>query len=714
MNKSNIKHFKKTLLATAFSLSFVPHVYAEESEQNEANTIETISVVARGRVETIQSVPDSVTAFSSDMIENSRITNFRDVADMTPNLTQLDNFRPGLARITIRGLITPQVGDPPIAFVVDGVTSPDLEFINQDLVDIERIEVMRGAQGALYGRGAIGGAVIVTTKKPTEDLEGTIKASIESGNTYNLNGVVSGSLNDADTAFFRVGGYIKDSDGLIDNEYSGEEADPFEESSLFGQLEFELTDDTTLNFRGRTTSSEAGFAYYQGVSEDTIEDFSIETSQNIINEDERDVYELSAKLTTDYELGTFEFITAYSESENVHFYDGDYSADPTFIDEEDLFRAPFGTEGIYDIESLTVESRFISHSDQDFRWSVSAFYQERDRDTAVHFYDDFTDAEILTRSDFANEAPYFSIIDNNSSAAWALAGQVNYDLTPKWELTGALRYDFDERESFDPTNKESTYAKKDFSQLQPKVTVAYQVKENVLLYTGYSKGFRSGGFNEPAEGISRDFDKEVSDSYELGFKTTLLDGKVLLNGAAFLIEQDDAQFTNFNVDTFTLENLSIDEVETTGLELEVAVAATESLDIRLSAGIVDSEIMAFASRPDLIGESQFYVPEYNYSLSLNHYFELENDWSIVSRADIQIDGPKSFSIDIPEVKSSSYTYVNAGIGLKSESFTVQVYADNLTDERAIEDIFLFGDGITDLARQPNKPRSYGVEVIYNF
>ncbi|MDG2392161.1 MAG: TonB-dependent receptor, partial [Thalassotalea sp.] len=98
----------------------------------------------------------------------------------------------------------------------------------------------------------------------------------------------------------------------------------------------------------------------------------------------------------------------------------------------------------------------------------------------------------------------------------------------------------------------------------------------------------------------------------------------------------------------------------------------------------------------------------------NHYFDLNSDWAIISRASVQITGPQAFDIEIPDVESESATFVNAGLGLKSENFTVQVYADNLTDERSIEDIFLYGDGVTDLARQPNKPRSYGVEVIYNF
>ncbi len=714
MSRYNKIRFRKTLLASAVTLSCINYVHAQEQQQTVTDTIEKISVISRGRVESIQNVPDSVTAFSAETIEKSRITNFRDVANLTPNLSQLDNFRPGLARITIRGLITPQVGDPPLAFVVDGVTAPDLEFINQDLVDIERIEVMRGAQGALYGRGAIGGAVIVTTKKPIEDFEGKIKGSIGNGNTYNLNAVVSGSLNDENTAYFRAGGYIKDTDGLIKNTYTGDYADPLKEQSVFSQLEFELSEDTSINLKGKYTSSEAGFAYYQGVSDDTIEDFSINTSQNIINQDERDVYELSAKLTQHYDLGQFEFVTAYSNSENEHFYDGDYSADATFIDEDGFFRAPFATEGLYDIESLTLESRFISQSDQTFRWSVSAFYQQRDRDTAVLFYDDFTDAEILTRADFANDEPYLSIIDNNSSDAWALAGQFNYDINEQLELTGAMRYDHDTRESFDPTNKDATYAKKTFSQLQPKVTLAYQMNDDLLLYTGYSRGFRSGGFNEPADGISRTFDKEISDSYEIGFKTALFNNKVTLNGAAFIIEQDDAQFTQFNIDTFTLENLSINEVQTKGLELEAAFAATSNLSINLSAGIVDSEIKRFALRPELAGRPQFWVPEYNYGLSANHNLALNGEWSLFSRAELLIEGPKTFSIDIPDVESSRYTYLNAGVGLKSEQWSVQVYVDNLTDERAIEDIFLLADGVTDLVRQPNKPRSYGIELSYQF
>ena len=708
------KVFNKSLLACAISTAFITVVHAEESiKEPTASGIEVIEVTARGRVETIQSVPDSVTAFSADDIERSRISNFRDVADMTPNLSQLDNFRPGIARITIRGLITPQVGDPPLAFVVDGVTAPDLEFINQDLVDIERIEVMRGAQGALYGRGAVGGAVIVTTKQPLEDFEGTVKGSVGNGNTYNLNGVLSGSLNSADTAYFRVGGYTKSTDGLINNEFLNTEADHLKEESVFSQFQFELTDDTSINLRGRYTTSEAGFAYYQGVEQDNYQDFDVEVSQNVLNLDKRDVFELSARLVQSYDLGTFEFITAYNQSDNDHFYDGDYSADPTFIDEPDFFRAPFATQGEFDVESTTVETRFTSQNDQQFRWAVSAFFQQRDRASEVNFYDDFFGDIPLKQEDFL-PSDIYNLFVKNSSTAWGVAGQVNYDITSELELTGALRYDEDKRESFDPNFKDVTFAEDTFSQAQPKVTLAYQMQPSLLIYTGYSKGFRSGGFNEPAPGINRTFDKEVSDSFEAGFKSTLLDNKLTLNAAIFIIDQDDAQITQFNVDTFTLENLAIDKVSTSGVEVEAAYQATENLDIKLSAGLIDSQIKEFTDRPELEGESQVWVAEYNYALSVNHYYELSGDWSLVSRADLQVNGPQYFDIEVPELESSESVFINVGLALKTDDLTFQVYVDNLTDERTIEDIFLYGDGVTEYARMPNKPRSYGVEVIYNF
>lgn len=677
--------------------------------------LERIEVTARGRVETLQSVPDSITAFSSKDIQAARISSLSDLAALTPNLGALDNFRPGLTRINIRGLITPQVGDAPLAFVVDGVTAPDIEFINQGLVDIERIEVMRGAQGALYGRGAIGGAVLITTKRPGDELEGKVNLDIGNGEKRALDAVLTGQLGHLDDAYFRVGGRISRFNGLIDNTFSGTKADGLDEDAAFGQLQFDLFDFTVLTLNAKYANTEAGFAYYQPIEADQLNDFSIVTSQNIMNLDEREVVELSAHLSQMYDLGELEVILASSRSSDQHFYDGDYTADPTVIFDGDfLLRAPFASAGKNDVDAWTVETRFTAEPVDKFRWSLSAFYQDKERDNQIDFLDDIPGDVQKKRADFSDSDVYLTIADINSSQAWAVAGQANIDVTSKLELTLALRYDSDSRESYDPFNAEETFAKKRFDQWQPKVSLAYQLSNEQLIYAGYSKGFRSGGFNEPAPDISRTFDKELSDSYELGMKDSYWSGAVSLNASVFYIEQANAQITQFNVDTLTLENLGIDEVEIKGAEVEVNYAISSSLSTRVGFGIVDSEIIEFDSFPTLEGLSQVWVSDYNASAALNYSGEIGENWLLDSHIGISLIGPRYYNIDAPELKTGSAAFVNANVRLTCDDWHFQLYADNLFDKRMAEDVFLLGDGVSEFVRQPNTPRQFGVELGYQF
>jgi iron complex outermembrane receptor protein len=134
-----------------------------------AQSDDSVVVVSGRRVEqTLRDVPASLTVVQAAEIARAGLVKLRDVADLAPNFSMLDNYRPGLDRIQMRGLITPQVGDPPVAFVIDGVTAPSPEFVTQPLFDIARVEVLRGAQGALYGRSSLGGALTIYTAPPTE------------------------------------------------------------------------------------------------------------------------------------------------------------------------------------------------------------------------------------------------------------------------------------------------------------------------------------------------------------------------------------------------------------------------------------------------------------------------------------------------------------------------------------------------------------------
>jgi len=708
MNRLRTAIMSMAALVAAMGGTYTGSAWAQDQESS-GLVLEEVIVTSRRWAENLQDIPESITAFTADMIDSARIRTFRDIADLTPSLEQLDNFRPGLARIQIRGLITPQVGDPPLAFVVDGITAPDLEFINQELFDIERIEVLRGAQGAIYGRGAIGGAVNIVTKQPTDELEGNFTASYANGSSFRASGAVSGPIAE-DKVYFRLGAYYQDSDGLIDNVFLGEEADFFDEYSVLGLLKFNLSDMTFLDVHARFTSTEAGMGYFQNVSEDTIEDFSIQTSQNVPGLDERDVYEINAKLENDFEFATLELIGGYNGAEDTAFSDSDYSAVPSDF----IYHFAGAQESLLDLDAWTFEGRLTSSGDGPLQWAMSAFYQDRQRNTVFNAYDDPYGDQRMTRQDFTDDLLLYTILDDNSSSAWAVSGQVKYDISERLEVTGALRYDQDKRQSFDERDKDLTFAAETFSEWQPKASLAYAVSDTTLVYAGYSRGFRSGGFNEFHPDIQRVFDKEVSDSFDLGFKMSFPDQRLTLNGSVFLINQDDAQVTLFNIDTFTLENISVDEVQSKGFEVELFFNAMDGLDFSLNGGIVDSEIQAFAAWPDLVGSSMPHVSEYSINAAVDYFRPVSDTFNFVLYTAVRQVGPRIFDFAIPDIESSSGTFVDARIGLENETWSISVFADNLFDERSIEDLFLFDDGVVDLPRLPNKPRLYGVEVRYFF
>jgi iron complex outermembrane receptor protein len=699
-----------TALIVPSILLFVANSQLVAAEESLDKPFEKIVVTARGRAESLQEIPESITSFNAEQIERAGIKSFRDVADLTPNLSQLDNFRPGLARIQIRGLITPQVGDAPLAFVVDGITASDLEFMNQQLFDIERIEILRGAQGALYGRGAIGGAVNITTRRPTNDFEARVSTSFASGNDIRLSGVASGAVVE-DKAYFRVGAYRRDYDGQLDNTFLNQSVDFHEENSVFGKLSIDISDESILDLNVRLTNTESGIGYYQAVDFDTVEDFSLQVEHNVPGLDTRDLSEFSARFSHEFEASTLELIAGHSESDQNGFSDADYSNKESDFDG---FYYASAQENILKVKSTTFEARLKSNDDTRLRWAVAAFMQERSRDSEYHNYDDLVGNQPMYRSDFDDSLIAFSILDDNSSSAWALSTQLNYDLTEQIEVTAALRYDTDDRESFDSRFVEDTFEQKTFSELQPKFSIAYQMNTDTLFYGGYSRGFRSGGFNEPHPDISRTFDKEISDSFEVGLKTTVLDGNGTFNFALFRIDQENAQVTRFNGDTFTLENISVDDVSTQGIEFELSVQASDNLTLMANGGIIDSDIQAFAERPDLIGYSLPHVADYNLNLVAEYEYALSSELELILRADVNHTGPRIFSFDIADIESSKQTILNLRATFEAQDWSVTAFADNLTDERQVEDLVLLGNSVVTLGRFPNIGSSFGVQFNYDF
>ena len=705
---------------------------AAVSAQVEAQSlIEELVVTSRKRAETLQEVPDSITAFGRDQIESAGIKGFDDFANLTPNLSLNEGYRPGAAKITIRGMITPQVGDAPIAYVIDGVTAPSIDFINQDLFAIERIEVLRGPQGALYGKGAVGGAINITTRQPGNEIEGQLKATVANGGTTGLNGFVSGPIVE-DKLLYQLGASYYDKQGLIDNTFLDKEIDFSERKTVQAMLQTMVNDDLTIDFRAKYADSEDGIGNYSVApfeainANDNIED--LDPSANILGVSERDIFEASIKADLWTELGELSFVLGYNDVSEEAFSDGDYTNQAT--DYANYFYAG-AQETVYDVESYTAEFRITGDSEV-FEWQAGAYYQDRKTNSEFNWFSDWEGDTARDRGSFDIPASEFAmptsaldfdadfdteyaytILDENSSESWAVFAQADYDFNDHWSMAVALRYDEDKRESFDRRQKNASKASKTFSETQPKLQVTYNWDQDLMTYFSASKGFRSGGFNEYDPTIIRIFDKEVSENVELGFKWVTWGGAMTLSGAMFQIDIADTQFTRLNLDTFTLENLGIDESTSKGVEIEAVVQPAEGLRFNFGYGYSDAEIDKFTADPslgDIEGNQVPGVHKYNVNLGVEYATALNEGMDVTLRADYIRKGPLAWELD-NVIKSDTSDFVNLRAGIQTESYDVTVFVENATDERVATEAFFGASGV---ARMPNMPRFYGIEASYNF
>ena len=714
------------IYAVIFSLFITAPVPAQ-------SILEEVTVTARKRTENLQKIPDAVTVFDSELIQGARIENIKDFAELTPNLNVSSNWRPGLNFVSIRGLITPQVGEAPLSFVVDGITVPNLEFVNQGLHDIERIEVLRGPQGALYGKNAIGGAINIITRQPSDEMSGVVQASYGEGDDVRFSGALSGPLAQ-DRVYYRVSANYRDYNGQIENSFTDRKVDYIDDQyGLQGLLRFNISAQTTLDLQGRYSNATQGTNYMSFIQLDQLEDFSIAPDQNAIGIDEAVLWNVSAKFDHEAEHGNFTLVAGFNKSADDQFSDADFG---NLGEAEANFFFPSTQINAVDEKSITIEGRFSSTEDARLRWLIGGFYESRERKVQFDQIYDFPGTTIVTREDvipflvrsnFVNPDDLWVTVfptdgerTNQDTDAFAFFSQVNYDLTDVVELTVALRYDEEKREAIDERRRFTTDSKVEdtFKELQPKASITWQATDDILLSATYSRGFRSGGFNEYATTVQRNYSKETSDTFEIGAKTTWFDGRLRFNLAAFYIEQENAQFTRFNSSTFTLENLNVEEVEIKGAEVELGAIPVENLDIAFGVGWIDNEItnnngIDVFTGLDLaatVGNTMPYVSDFNLNGSITYTYQL-GALELKPRVSFNTLGPRSFDIfNSLTGKSDTHTFVNATMGLATKNWLVSVYADNVFNEDAPETVFFFNP----LIRFPNQPRQVGVQARLQF
>ncbi len=647
--------------------------------------LEEVVVTARQRAENLSEVPDSITAFTAEAIERRGIESIEDALSFVPSVSFVNAQDAGLSSISIRGIGQVRNGEPPVAIVIDGVQLSSADQIKQVLTDVERIEVLKGPQGALYGRNAIGGAIVIETKKPSNDLGGRVTLTAGNGNERTVEGVLSGPIV-ADAAGFRLVAGYSDFDGVIDNVTLNRKVDFHESKYARGKLLVDTGGPWSLDVTGSWSDFDGGASWYIPVPDGQPNNTSIPVQADELGHSARELKDISAKLDVDVGGMSLRSVTAASKVEVSLFEDLDWMPQSLLAAAQDR-----------KVDSWSQELRLTSASEQRVRWVGGLYYLETDRDT---------DTTLLIPPRPFLTVP--AVRSTESSEAAAAFGQLNIDITDPLELTLALRYDREQRTLTDRLaggERDTT-----FDAWQPKVSLAYKLTD-VTFYGTAARGFRSGGFNAPNTIFQPIYDSELTTSYELGTKSSWLGGRLHADAAVFLTRYDDQQ--QFVLSGATQGIVNVDESEIRGVELELRARPTASLELAASFSVMDSEIKKYNGAAAIAGNE---VPlTYGWSSNLSAQYTFD-----VGPAEVSLWGGYERRSDLywhidNADRQEAVNLANARLTVALSSWRATLWAQNLFDEKYTEEFFAneYLGGFSDI-RYPGTPRRYGVSLTYQF
>lgn len=725
-------------LAGASAVALAGPAWAQDAgapadDEERISTVEQITVTARRREETVQDIPAAVSAFTETEIESAGITSARDFIALTPNVTLVETQNAGNAFVVIRGISQARNSEPSVAVIIDGFQQTNPAQFSQELVEIQQIEVLRGPQGALYGRNAIGGAINITTKGPTDSWEARVLAGVDNGPGYTLSARASGPI--TDTLGFSGGIRWRDTEGYRENEFLNEDADPVENLSGRGRLVWEPDSNWTFDLRGSFDQLDTQALFFVIDPNNDVNNTSIPITVNNPGQNERDIYTAGLQIQYDSDFGTFTSTTTWDSLEEILTGDA-FDFRPI---EDSFFFGLLGFDlnqsQFLDVENISQEFRFVSPDDRRIRYIAGAYLVSTDRFISTgNLIDTGNGVTPVFRTPSTNpDNPQFTFLaDEQNNFAWAVFGDVTADITDRLELSVSLRYDEDEREQTTLTPPEfldlvnvpgfppattGEVRTETFEELQPKVTLRYAAFDNVSVYASYSRGFRSGGFNQTGVGaiafdtgflgVNDIFEAEVADTFEAGFKSTWWDGRLTLNGAGYRTVSENGYFFVFLPANSTQNLGNIDEAEFIGFELDGVAQLTDDLSVNFGIGFTDSEITEFAD-PAAVGNEAPLVSEYTINLGAQYLRPLGGTGlDLRSRVDYQRIGDtywEPFNVTVRD----PVDLVDLRVGVETDTWALTAWSKNLFDTEYNAEFspggFLF----------PALPRRYGAEVSYRF
>ena len=711
-------------------------VLAQAATAAPADTVQDIVVTATRSAVSLSKIAASVSAISADQIGAGGIKDIGSLALAIPNLSVGDQF--GVNRTFIRGIGLTSIdlgADGAVAFLQDGVLIARPAAQLTGFYDVERVEVLRGPQGTLYGRGATAGAINLITKKPTEELSGYARSSYGNYNAVVLEGGVGGALV-GDKVLARVSGKYDRRDGYGKNLFTGSDVDNRDAYAIRGSLLFKASDDLDLlisadhfnekdnnyafHYFGPTVARENALGSILGG--DTIVTRAAKLG---IPVNYRDIYSDQEALNRRHGTsvtGTLEWRPGDWNIKSITGY-----RDFTRFNRDDLDASNvwmFGQNN-YDEKSTTFSQEFIGTMKGDnFDLLVGASYFHETLDGSVQV--PLINLGLL----FGAPANTFNSQNYLQSGrvtinAYGVYAQGSYSVTDKLKLTAGARYSYEKRRgvgSFEFLGVTPTDKEKGWGAVTPTLSINYQADDQTLLYASVTRGFKSGVINV---GSKNDvINPEYAWGYEAGIKTSGLDGRVAGSLAAFYIDYSDLQVGFVGADS-VVTTVNAASARNYGLELEVRTKPVANWNFDLFATYLNAKYKDFVTGDyrqgfklvNLAGNRLSNAPEFSFRASTDYTIPI-GDASINLRADVNWQDRVFFTeFNNADATQAAFTTINAGVKYTSANgmWTVDAWGRNLANKFIISNNIITAPLYSSIrVGSLAPPRTYGVTLGMNF
>lgn len=739
------RNLRRLLMLGVAGVLMMPGVYSAAAQEDQAakdqedvRKLNTVMVTARKREESLQEIPESLAVLPAAELEQKDINNIDDIGLRITNLN-LGTRADGNPNVTIRGVGS--FGNTQgVGFYIDGVqifTDASAEF-----GEIERLEVLKGPQGTLYGGSNIGGAIKFVTKRPELGVySGNAKIKVGEQNMVNVSGTVN--LPVGSIGAVRLFGFHNEDDGFVFDDDptrlngrsnlddsgiwplplvgpgtqfvpdSGNSAEAWmrypnqkEEWGLRGSALFEFTPDFNLYITTRYNELDGGNNNWRADDPRNLT-YSPERDLTFAGRNVRETFGASAEFTYTMPWVETSYLASYTDADSLRTTDLDVSSEVGF----DLVR-PEKTE------VNTHELRFTSQDSGPFEWIVGLYYAKIKNDWATYanFYDttdvlsavippsntlnilDGTLGDPVFPPTFTQETtvrvpfPFENRYRERENKAVFFTTSYRLD---NWELGFGLRVDDWKADTRDRNAvlyaTGVPYLEQGGTEVLPKASVSYFMDDGTHVYGNYARGFEPGNFNlYNAQGtpVLNPYKKEIADNFELGVKTSFLDGDVSLNAAAFYIDYTDRQFELQQQIAIggVIENiLNAGDSTQYGLEADVNWLVSDELTLKAGFGLVEAEfgdgslVNDVNSQPsDVSGKTPPWISDYSFNIAADFETPINNNLDFRTSFEVLGKGPYFFNQE-NTAQHPSYEVANFFVGIAADRWDLSLNVENLFD-----------------------------------